>query len=125
MTVGERIRYYRKEAGLTQQEVADKLGLNAQAIHKYEKGIVTNIPIKNIEMMAALFGVSPEMLTGWEDEPDTPRSPIDTYSDEILAELQRLHDDPELRMLLSAGSKLSKEDLQVMIALAKRMHGEE
>lgn len=125
MTVGERIKYYRKEAGLTQQEVADKLGVNAQAIHKYEKGIVTNIPIKNIEMMASMFGVSPETLTGWEDEPDHPRSPIDTYDDEILAELQRLHDDPDLRMLLSASHKLSKKDLQFMIDLARRMHSEE
>lgn len=126
MTVGERIRYFRKEAGLTQQDVADKLGLNSQAIHKYEKGIVTNIPIKNIEMMAELFGISPETLTGWEEDAPFPSpDPIDSYDDELIEELQRLHDDPELRMLLSATKNLTKEDVRFMADLARRMHAGE
>lgn len=125
MTVGERIKYYRKQAGMTQQEVADKLGLNAQAIHKYEKGIVTNIPIRSIELMADLFGVSPEVLTGWEEEYPSAPDPIDTYDDELVEELQRLHDDPELRMLLSATKNLTKEDVRFMADLARRMHANE
>ena len=58
-------------------------------------------------------------------DPQDQFSPIDTYSDEILADLQRLHDDKETRMLLSATRNLSKEDILFMVELAKKMHKDE
>ena len=38
MNTGERIRYWRKEKGLTQQELADRLGCSAANISQYEAG---------------------------------------------------------------------------------------
>lgn len=35
--VGERIRAYRLEAGMTQQQLADKVGITFQQLQKYEK----------------------------------------------------------------------------------------
>ncbi len=67
MNIGERIKYYREQKGMTQEEVALHLGTTPQNIYKYEKGIVTNIPLARIEGLAALFGVSPFALTDWQE----------------------------------------------------------
>lgn len=64
-TTGERIRRCRKAAGMTQAELAERLGTMPQNIYKYEKGIVNNIPVCNIEDMAEIFGISPAELVGW------------------------------------------------------------
>ena len=39
MTVGERIRAARKEAGLTQKQLGEKLGVSAAMIGQYETGV--------------------------------------------------------------------------------------
>lgn len=69
MTIGERIKELRTSLNLSQQELADKLSVAKQTVYKYETGIVTNIPSDKIEVMAALFNVSPQHLMGWDDTP--------------------------------------------------------
>lgn len=39
MTVGERIKEYRKQAGLTQKELGDRLGVSNVHIGQYERGL--------------------------------------------------------------------------------------
>lgn len=39
MTIGKKIMSLRKEAGLTQEQLAEKLGLSAQAVSKWENGV--------------------------------------------------------------------------------------
>lgn len=68
MTTGERIKYYRERAGLTMEQLAKKIGVQNSAINKYEKGIVTNIPIERIKLIASALDVSPEQLVEWNDE---------------------------------------------------------
>lgn len=41
MNIGEQIKYYRKRSGITQQKLAELIGVQASAISKYEKGIVS------------------------------------------------------------------------------------
>ena len=45
MELGERIRSLRKQKGLTQEELASRLGLQKSAVAKYENGRVTNITL--------------------------------------------------------------------------------
>lgn len=123
--IGDKIRNRRIELGMTQEELAKKLGYKSRAsINKIELG-QTDITQSRIVDFARVLDTTPAYLMGWEDEPDQPRSPIDTYDDEILADLQRLHDDKDLRMLLSATRKLSRQDIQFMADLARRMHASE
>ena len=68
MTIGEKIKTLRKEQNMTQTDVAKQIGIATQTIFKYEKNIVTNIPLDNIEKLANLFNVSPGYLMGWNDE---------------------------------------------------------
>ena len=67
MEIGERIHYYRKLCGLTQEEVAKKLETTPQNIYKYEKGIIKNIPLSSIILMSEIFGVSPAELAGMSE----------------------------------------------------------
>ena len=46
MNIGEKIKEMRLRAGLSQTDVAFKLGTSKQNIYKYENGIVTNIPLE-------------------------------------------------------------------------------
>ena len=116
MNTAEKIKYYREAAGLTQKEVADKLGVNPQAVWKYEKGIVTNIPIRNLEIMAEMFGITPDKLTNWEKDDAAPATEDD---------LEMLHKNPDLRILLSASKDLRKSDIDFLVTMARRMNGEE
>ena len=68
MKIGERIRAERRRLKLSQDEVAVALETTKQAIYKYEKGIVENIPPEKVERLADLFGVTPAYLIGWSEE---------------------------------------------------------
>ena len=68
MTIGERIKYLRKKNSMTQIDIAKKLNIATQTVFKYEKNIVTSIPMENIEKLAELFDVTPAYLMGWENE---------------------------------------------------------
>ncbi len=66
MTIGDKIKYLREQKGLTQEEVAIAVETTPQNIYKYEKGIISNIPLAKIEKLALLFGVTPWELAGWD-----------------------------------------------------------
>lgn len=68
MTIGEKIRELRKQRGMTQTELAEKLKTTKQTIGKYEQGIVTNLPLYRVQELADVFGVAPEALVGWEEK---------------------------------------------------------
>lgn len=68
MTIGEKIKTLRKQHNMTQGDVAAALGIATQTVFKYEKNIVTSIPLDNVEKLANLFEVSPSYLTGWQDD---------------------------------------------------------
>lgn len=77
-TIGERIKLAREKIGMTQVDMADKIGVSKQNLYKYERGLVTNIPSDKIELIGKLTGVSPAYLMGWSDTDDKhPQSAID------------------------------------------------
>lgn len=52
MTVGERIKYVREQAGISQVDFAVRMNVSKQTLYKYENNIVTNIPSDKIETAA-------------------------------------------------------------------------
>ena len=55
MTVGEKIRSSRVNAGLTQKELGDKMGVDSATVGKYERGIL-NPKLQTLEKIAAALG---------------------------------------------------------------------
>lgn len=103
-TLAERFRYARKEAGLTQAALGEKVGLSQQMIRKIEMGSETS---RTVELASAL-GVRPEWLaTGAEPM-------IDPTGTSFAAPLAAA----ALSRLMQAASKLSPEQiLSVAVAL--------
>ncbi|MBQ5389737.1 MAG: helix-turn-helix transcriptional regulator [Clostridia bacterium] len=103
MDFKDRIRLLRREAGLTQRETAERIGVTYRTYQNYEAG--ASVPSGAVlAKLSALLGVSMDMLT--ENEAPSVRSAAE---------------NPELCALLSemqalfAGGKLRDEDKKYVI----------
>ena len=67
MQIGDRIRKLRLSIGISQEELANELNITKQAVYRYEKNLITNIPMDKIKAMADIFYVTPAMIMSWED----------------------------------------------------------
>ena len=52
---------------MTLEELAEKIGTSKQTIHRYENGVISNIPHDKIKLLADTLGVTPSLLMGWDD----------------------------------------------------------
>ena len=68
MTIGERIKYFRENEGMTQSALAEKISTTKQTIYKYENNIITNIPSDKLDKISDVLRVSPVILMGWDSE---------------------------------------------------------
>jgi transcriptional regulator with XRE-family HTH domain len=68
MKMAERIRERRLAMGLTQEDLASKLGLQKSAIAKYENGRVENIKRSVIARMSEVLLCNPAYLMGFSDD---------------------------------------------------------
>ncbi|WP_291293403.1 helix-turn-helix transcriptional regulator [Enterococcus sp.] len=67
MEIGEVIRQYRKKKGLTQEELANRLGVTAPAVNKWEKGH-SHPDILLLAPIARLLDISLDTLFSFEKE---------------------------------------------------------
>ena len=79
MELSEKIIYCRKKAGLSQLDLADKLGVSRQSVSKWETG-ESNPDITKIPLLAKEFGVSADWLLSGE-EPEQPQAASAVRSD--------------------------------------------
>ena len=68
MDTGSRIKEARLRAGLTQKELAEKLGVKFSAVHKYESGMVVNLKRETVNALAQALDVKASWLLCLEDE---------------------------------------------------------
>ena len=56
-TIGDRIKYHRKRLGMTQEQLAERMGVSAQAVSKWENNL--SCPdISVLPELAEVFGIS-------------------------------------------------------------------
>ena len=67
MAIGQIIRQYRKEAKLTQEEMARRLGVTAPAVNKWESGS-TQPDIGLLAPISRLLGITTDTLLSFSDE---------------------------------------------------------
>ena len=68
MTIGERIKQRRKKLGLSAEEVADKMGVSASTVYRYESSDILNMGIDKLELIAKALKTTPAALMGWEED---------------------------------------------------------
>lgn len=81
MTIGENIKQLRLARGMTQEELANRLGVKKSAISKYEKGHVVNLKRSTIEKLAIALNVQPTTIMGWT---------IDSESEEVKEFIEKV-----------------------------------
>lgn len=108
--VGKNIAEARKRAGLTQEELAARVGYKTKsAINKIELG-VRDLPQKKIATFADALGVTPGHLMGW----DTPKPA--TEQGALAAKILK---DPDTLAMVQDYMSLSEVDrytVRLMVA---------
>lgn len=114
------LKYFRKKAGLSQTELADKLGLSTSTIGMYESGRrQPNFEIE--EKMADFFNTDLNTLRGKKVDQQQQNYYINPETAQIA---QEIYDNKELSLLFDAAKDASREDLQtihtMLLALKKK-----
>ena len=63
MTLGEKISFYRKNCGLTQEGLADKLNVSRQTVYKWEADL-SKPTLDKLERLTKIFEVDFNILLG-------------------------------------------------------------
>ena len=118
MTVGDRIRQVRQEQNVTQQELADYIGVSKQAVYKYENNIVTNIPTDKVDAIAKRLKVSPAYLMGWEEQPE-PKKPTIPPGFEPMPKMDWV---PLVGRIACGTPITAEENVEQMVCVPSRWH---
>lgn len=142
MTIGQRIKQRREQLGLTQDELAHKVGYASRSsINKIE--LSRDLPLRKVSKMASALDTSPSYLMGWTDDPNMKvidltgvvdavteaatqameRGEIPSYyENEETAEIaQELYENEDMRLLFDAAKDSRPEDLKMAADLLKRL----
>lgn len=81
---GERIQKLRKQRGLTQQELADQVGITVSNLSKLERGI-QGLSIDLLIELAVFFDTSMDYIAlGRETQADTVKTMLRTMADTLI-----------------------------------------
>jgi len=111
MSIGKIIKELRKENNMTQEDLAEKLGITRGAIGLYERG-ERKVNYETVNRLADIFGVSSDYLLGRIDK----KNPVRTISEAIS-------DNPELYNFWKELSK--REDLQLLFKQTRDLEPKE
>lgn len=150
MTIGERVKLRRQQLGLTQQELAKRLGNSSRAsictIEKDREDLTTT----RISKLAVALDTTESFLMGWTDNPNSSdvSSPHNTQKVKIVSKAltkyasdtdndadkdtyyinketaevaQSLFDNEDMRLLFDAAKDSKPEDLKMAADLLKRL----
>ena len=120
--IGKRIKNRRKELGITQEELAQKLGYkNKSTIAKIENGTNDIVQSKVVEFAKAL-DTTVAALMGWDDA--EPEQEPHYYLDDDAREMAEfMFTNPEYKVLFDASRKVKKEDIEFVRQMIERMTG--
>lgn len=62
MNIGEKIKYLRRQHGITQQELSKAAGIPLVTLQQYERGVRKQPRFEQIEKISAAFGISADKL---------------------------------------------------------------
>jgi transcriptional regulator with XRE-family HTH domain len=88
IVVGTRIRIRRKQLGMTQTSLADRLGITFQQVQKYEKG-ANRVGASRLADVAQVLEIPISFFFPQPDSIDSPDEVLSLLSDPQALELQR------------------------------------
>lgn len=124
MGFSEKLNDLRKRAGLSQKELADKLGVAQASINYWEKGQRTP-SIDMVALIADYFHVSFDYLIGIEKSDGlcsmtTFQDEIDDYTQELG---EFLYYNPNHKVLFDASMEVKQSDIEFAKQMLDRING--
>lgn len=113
------LRAARKAAGLTQDDLAKKIGVNRATLSKYESGAISP-DLNQLCIIAAALGISPSSLLDgpdWSDSVDTKKKIADH-----AARLSEIGDSETASILLEQGEEILGGDVADDLQIEKRIN---
>ena len=101
--IGKRMKLAREQSGLTLQAVADRVGVAASTVQRYEAGGIEKLKLPVLNALADVLGVDPGWLTGSE----TACAPADNVA--------QTGEERKLLMLCRRAEQLPPEKRQKII----------
>lgn len=125
-----------QRAGYSYGELAKLTGIPKSAIQRYATGATPKIPMDRLQQLAKVLNVSAQYLMGWDEKKD----PLYQLAEQKVQEehvkelvngdpeltdlLERVRDDPHMRMLFSVTKDATAEDLEKAIKIIQMLKGE-
>ena len=92
-SLGDRIRKARKRYGMSQAELARRIGVSKQALYQIESGKTPDPGVSRIIGIACILGVSIDDLVGLHEDtqaaPQSTKPRADTHAEKAPAKRQR------------------------------------
>lgn len=82
MKLSEKIYYYRKKTGKSQEGLAEQLGVSRQAVSKWETG-ESEPEIAKLKQLALVFGVTVDFLLSEEEPPEKAASDAERQKESV------------------------------------------
>lgn len=124
-TYSNRIRELRKNKSLSQEQLADKLGVTKQAVSQMERG-ARKPSVTMLEALCDFFNVSTDYLLGKEDvtirivDGDGIRK-LDSVNSEIERIAKIIRDNPTMHNLFDIARNCTPDNLELIAEVLKRM----
>lgn len=131
---GDRLRALRQDLGLSQDDVAKKIGVSRPAYVNYEQG--KSRPVRKLKELAALFDVTSDYIMGLSDDPHGTMIPegkgffehyvIDPPPEfftnpETGKRIEAMDLDPKRKRIIIASRNLKPEELDRIAELMETM----
>jgi transcriptional regulator with XRE-family HTH domain len=128
----KKLSILRNQKGLSQGELAEKMGMSQQTISKYERGLLEPA-LETLNFLADFFNVSVDYLLGRSDQPDTAvdnlysqySAPSPRYS--LVSEDPASYDDElfqKRKILFEKTTKASEKEINKMLKVLELLEDE-
>lgn len=90
MTIGQRVKLRREELGLSQEELAKRIGYKSKtSINKIELDF-RNLTQSKIKAIADALDTTPSYIMGWDEEAEEAKKAATSEEDSLNAEIIKL-----------------------------------
>jgi len=109
-----------KARGTNVTALCRKAKVARASLSELKMGRTKTLTLETAAKLADALGITVDELNGTNNpNPDNKKSPV--YDDEALELMEEMHKRPELKALFSTSKKATREDIEAVDQLLKRM----
>lgn len=98
MNTGEKIKALRKDAGLSAEYIAEKIGVSPSTIYRYENNDIASLKIDKLKAIATILHTDASYLLGWQDD-ESSIEPLSASEAELISILRDMNVDGQQKII--------------------------